>query len=139
MNSSDDIPPSDPHRNQRKAAEKFESGEAKGVESEAASASNARKQIRLLRGLVTAAALILVVFFMVIIAVPLFAGIGLPKPGLETYFYIISGVAPVVAITTIVAMLLLGVFRGFHGKDMDDGLGMTAIKEALKGAGANGG
>ena len=58
--------------------------------------------------------------------------IGLPRERLEAHIYIISGVVPVVALTTIVALLLLGVFRGFHGKDMDDGLVAAAAKEAVK-------
>ena len=134
MSGSDDVPASDPHRDEDLAKKRVEGGEAAGVDSEAESASKTRKQIRALRWIVTIVAVMIVVFLMAIIAAPLFGSIGLPPPGLATYLYIISGIAPVVALTTIVAMLLLGVFRGFHGKDMDDGLGPAALKELVKGA-----
>lgn len=79
----------------------------------------------------------MVICLAVIIGFPIFFGIGLPPPGLGTCLCIVTGVAPVAALATILAMLLLGVFRGFHGKDMDDGPGPLATRELVKGAGGD--
>lgn len=138
MSGGDYIPGYDPHRDEELAKEKVERGEVAGVDSEATSLSKTRKQIRELRWTVTIVAVMIVLFLMAVIAAPLFGGVGLPPKGLEAYLYIISGIAPVVALTTIVAMLLLGVFRGFHGRDMDDGLVAAVAKETAKHAAEGG-
>ena len=54
----------------------------------------------------------------------------------ESSFFIVLAVSPVVAATTIVVFLLIGVFRGFRDADVDNLPVEAVTRGAVEGAGS---